>query len=236
MGFDCPALRRIQMKFEIIIPTYKRVEKLERLLTSMEKTSGERIVDLKVFIVFDNGDYEGLNHMTKSAAIEGLNVEMSVNAGQELVFGVWNNHLQSRFESDAVIVLADDVEFLGKGLEYVMNDFETNCADTDWVMALNQEDPGHCASFVVIGKKFAERFTGRMCFYPYYKVAAGDNELWAFARSINRAYLNAEEVTIAHRHESDLTEQTGWGEGRRRMNDREIFKRRQLAGLLWGKK
>jgi glycosyltransferase involved in cell wall biosynthesis len=221
------------MKFEIIIPTYKRVEKLERLLTSIKKTSGERIGDLNVFIVFDKGDYKGFYRLTKSATIEGLNVMMSVNPRQELVFGIWNNHLQNRFESDAVIVLCDDTEFLGKGVEYVMNDFETHCADTDWVMALNQKDSGHCASFVVIGKKFAERFTSRMCFYPYYKVVAGDNELWAFARSVERAYLNTDEVVIAHNHTQDLTDKEG--KSLFANQDRELFKRRVNAGMLWGK-
>jgi len=225
------------MQFEIVIPTYKRVEKLERLLTSIKETSGERISDLKVFIVFDNKDYEGFYRITKSGAIEGLNnacvIDMSVNNTQELVFGIWNNHLQSRFDSDVVIVLTDDSEFTGKGLEYVMDDFETHCTDTDWVMALNQINPGHCASFVAIGKKFTDRFTGRVCFYPYYKVAAGDNELWAFARSVERAYINTDEIVIAHNHTQDQTDKEG--KSLFLQQDRELFKRRGNAGLLWGK-
>lgn len=127
------------------------------------------------------------------------------------------------------------MEFINKGLKFVLEDFEKNCSDTDWVMGLNQANPSHCASCVVIGKSFAKRFPDNICFCPLYKVCGADNELWKFARDIKRAYLNQSEIVIAHNHTSDLTAQTAWGEGRRAA-DKELFKQRQVTGLLWGKK
>jgi len=48
------------MKYHMIIPTYKRPDKVIRLIKSIEDTIGDRIKDLKMFIVFDNNDINGL--------------------------------------------------------------------------------------------------------------------------------------------------------------------------------
>jgi len=135
------------MKFEIIIPTYKRVAKLEKLLNSIERTIGNRIGDIEIFIQFDNNDIQSFKDFMENGKSRVIDVNCGINEDRQMVFGVWNNHLQYVFKSDALIVLSDDVEFVGKGLKYVIEDFETHCGNTDWVMALNQKDPGHCASF-----------------------------------------------------------------------------------------
>lgn len=221
------------MRFEIIIPTYKRPEKLISLLTSIEATIQDRAPDIDIHIQFDNNDIESFNRLQRAYKNQcGLNIYYGINRTRRMVFDIWNDRLR-QMKTDAVITLTDDIEFIGNGLYSVVTDFEGNCSDTDWVMSVNQENPVHRSGMVVIGRAFADRFPMRMCYYPKYNVCAGDNELWQYASSIKRTYWHKEEIVISHRHESDQTDKEA--KTLHLTADRALYYERQAQGLVWGK-
>jgi len=67
----------------MIIPTYKRPDKVIRLIKSIEDTIGDRIKDLKMFIVFDNNDVSGLREFASKYSFNELEVYISFSKTQK---------------------------------------------------------------------------------------------------------------------------------------------------------
>lgn len=72
------------MKYEIIIPTYRRVEKLERLLGSIRNTASERISDISVFVQFDNNDTQSFKEFMEYSPDRTIAVNRSINTDHKL--------------------------------------------------------------------------------------------------------------------------------------------------------
>lgn len=68
----------------MIIPTYKRPEKLTLVLKSIKKTIGDRLNDLDIYITFDNNDYKSYEAVEKT----GLPYSNAIRTGKKRLTGL----------------------------------------------------------------------------------------------------------------------------------------------------
>jgi hypothetical protein len=211
---------------DIAIASYKRVNKLSRLLDSIKKNWAEGV---EVFVYFDNNDYDSFNQLKDKYPW----ARMEVLTRSYYVFGIWNKHLRN-MTSNSALVLADDTEVLS--LEGIIKQWNEKAHDRDAFMGIQTDAQGekaHIACFGVIGDKFADKFPQRQCFCPDYLCHWADPELYDFARSINR-WRYTDKTLLLH-YKNEHTDDTNKNCAGIRENDRKIRDVRKIRGLLWGK-
>lgn len=230
------------MKFEIIIPTYKRLGKLLRLMESVYQTVGDRYADVKSSIWFDNKDWQTCREFRHTAQYKrgfGVGVMTNVIAEHLGVFGIFNRFLQYYFNSDVAICIPDDTEWINGGLKQAMEFYEQNYSDTDYVVGLQQDLITKCGgnkgAVLLIGRKFMERFPDRHCYCPLYECWCADDELGRFARKVGRFYYLGNPPLIRHYTNEHTDETNAMNEGLRQA-DLKLRDERKAKGILWGEK
>jgi hypothetical protein len=233
------------MKVLVGIATYKRPEKLLRLLGSLcEQTYS----NFDVAIGFDNNDSgTALKISPFLAKSYFFKLSVFVSNQHSYVIGLWNEIHRKGMEKgiyDAHLALVDDVELYSDCLENVVNCLQTNYPDTDGVVGINQVYPGKNVQFmpagqVLIGRKFVERYKDvnyqvcAPCFSQWYQ----DNELQQFATSLGKFKL-CEEAKLIHHHplysDDKIDEAHKEVRGTILSRDRQIYNERQRLGLVWG--
>lgn len=238
------------MKIAVVIPTYKRLKKLERCLKSLE---AQTYKNFWVNVYADNNDQESFEISSKwRNSLDIISTQMS---SQSFVIGCWNDFFSSTFicpgvkgmrDFDAVAWIVDDVELYPNYLEELVKAMLYNFPDLDGVIGAKQECPGRedytYKDFgqILIGKKFIERYKDvdyQVC-CPFYSHFHQDHELWEYAKSMNK-FIKCETAVLKHYHpaflpnEVDLTHPLVRGEVKRK--DDAIFRDRQARGLIWGK-
>jgi len=227
------------MRVLIGVATYKRPEKLTRLLKSLEAQTYQ---NFHTHIVFDANDKESVIGATSYQR----NYTMEINPEHGYVIGCWNlAHRCPGF--DAHLMLCDDVELHKTCLERALEALETRFKDTDAVIGLSQECPGYPNytykpfGQTLMGRKFIDRFEPvdyQVC-CPFYTHFYQDAEMWQYMSELGKTY-HCKEAILNHYHPSfkkdELDETHGIVRVKSLFNgDIELFKRRQAEGKLWGK-
>lgn len=229
-------------KIDVVIPTFDRLKKLERLLASLEN---QTFKDFSVFIYFDNNDsktYEKINDPYS------FQIKKILNPSQLYVIGSWNRYFSEEFPNrkpDAVQWLVDDVElendFLEKAYYRLINDYH----DTDGVVGTAQKcptDKNYTFKYFgqsLIGRKFIERYekVGYKVCCPFYGHFYQDEEMFLYAKNLNRFSI-CDEAILTHYHpafvkeEEDSTHQIVRGKIKR--IDTDIYRRRREQNKIWG--
>lgn len=201
------------MRIAVVIPTYKRIKKLERCLWSLAKQTYQ---NFDVHIYCDNNDHETLDWLrTKDNVVNRFINYVSVNTKQEFVIGSWNKFFKQYHENyDAVQWLVDDVEvsenFLAEMLAMMIKEFP----DTDGVIGSKQICPGRedytfkWYGQPLIGRKFIERYKEvnyQVC-CPDYNHFYQDEEMFEYANSLAKWNV-AKDAVLKHYHPSFLPDE-----------------------------
>jgi len=226
-------MRRKKMKFDVVIPTYKRIKKLERMLKSVE-AQGKK--NFEVFVYFDNKDVDGFEHFKDRKDINCI-----LLGSQHRAFGVWNRHLNSLI-ADAMFYVCDDIEFQPGCFSHVEKYFNEVFPTTDGLLGLNQKNIEKGVGFSrnamgVIGKKFAERFPEKQVFCPDFISFGADSELGTYARE-QKVFLYGEDARIIHHHpahEKSEVDETHRIVREKTMDDKDTYRLRRGKNLIWGR-
>lgn len=236
------------MRFHIVVPTYHRPAKLEKMFNSLinQNLDNELIASLNdklgisLYVYFDNNDEDSYRYFSQKYGNFFLTNYKLLNR-QYRAFGIWNLHL-STLDADGMFYVCDDIEFRPDCIMIAIKTFLEKFSDTDGLLGLNQENikkdqDGFSANAMgLIGKKFAERFPNRQCFCPDYISFHADAELGNFARSIDKFYF-CKEAKIIHYHPNyfkDLEDETHKIVREPKNIDRETWNLRRKRNLLWG--
>lgn len=242
-------------RIAVVIPTFKRIKKLQRCLDSLEKQTYE---NFDVHIYCDNNDTETYNYIKEKywdgcAPKEKIHPTVTLNSKQEFVIGSWNKFFRGNFSYkyyhkdgyDAVLWCVDDVELYPQTILNAYCALIKNFPDLDGVVGLKQECPGRpdytfkWFGQCLIGRKFIERYTieGHEVCCPDYKHFYQDEEMWEFADSINK-FVNCEDAIIKHYHPAYLNEELDsthpMVRGSIMQIDNATRFERQQKNLIWG--
>ena len=232
------------MHFAIVIPTYKRISKLERCIESILKQTHQ---DFNIYPMCDNNDMESFKYISQKYK-DTDKVYPFIVLDHNYVMGCWNlfTRDQDTFDliKDGMVWICDDTELLPDCLEKLNETFLQHFPDKDGMVGISQIYPlvieatwkenGQC----VIGKKFIERFPDRAVSCPDYQFFYQDEEVLEYAKSINKFILCKEAALIHHsanfyRNEMDETHKISRDEVKQ--HDIRVHKERQKRGLIWGK-
>jgi hypothetical protein len=228
-----------KMKILIGIATYKRPEKLKRLLRSIEN---QNYKNFDVAIAFDNGDIESISALGEW----NIPLFLCVMPKQSYVIGCWNKLHQLK-GYDAHLMLCDDVELFPDCLENAVKELEEKFPDLDGVIGITQECPGRLDytykpfGQTLMGRKFIDRYKEvnyQVC-CPYYVHFSQDCEMWQFMSELGKTY-HSDKARLYHYHPAFKPEEIDATHAIVRVptifqKDIETFKKRQAEGKLWGR-
>lgn len=218
------------MDFDIVIPTYKRKDKLIRLLNSIPKQD-----NLKIWVYFDNND-------NKTAAwfeIQEKVNELIIMNKKYQAFGIWNYHLQNHFKSDIFCWICDDTEVFPDTFKNVEKHFINKFPDMDGVVTFNQINlpSGSDSAMGCVGRKFIERYKNYSLYCPDYVSFYADSEIGDYAKKLNKFHWG-EDCKIVHYHpvsKLEKPDETHWIiRGKDKNIDIKINAERKKRNLLWG--
>lgn len=224
------------MKFDIVIPSKNRIEKLTFCLNSLFRSIGD--FD-NIYLALYLGTEEEVKHF--SSLFQWVDDKISISYLAEYrVPTFWNSYLKNSLRGDAMLYCNDDVEFFDDTIREAFTAYESIFPDTDGVLGLNQCNITDInkveAAFGIIGAKYADRFPNRQVYCPDFLRFHGDWEMWQYARYINRFYF-ASEARINHHHPCTGVpkDETHIAVRQYLQQDRSTFHKRQSLGLLWGR-
>lgn len=199
----------------VVIPTYKRPEKLARCLESIRAQ-----------------DYPA--RLIRVIAEEDID--------REFAFGIWNRIIPTITEGIAVY-LCDDVELDPGCIKAGVFALWSRWEDLDGVVGFNQRNiqgkAGTAQSAMgMIGAKFLDRFPERRPFCPDYARFHFDSELGHMARHIGRFHFEIKASLVhyhpAH-HPDEMDETHHVVRDKVEQNeDGRLWKERRERGLWWG--
>jgi hypothetical protein len=232
-------------KVYIGIATYKRPQKLERLLKSIYSGTYQHF---EIYVMFEESDKETIGYFERTK-FEHLHLLPSKN--KEYVISNWNRFYKEVVplmdDKDFTLTLVDDVAMFCEGIAKSVNKLVNTYPDGDGVIGLKQMYPNnanvkyHPAGQVLIGKKFLERYKDvdyQVC-CPNYIQWLQDEELLKFVTSLDK-FTTTDDFALIHYHPA-YTPGEGIDEthkivrGNIIQNDRKIFNKRQIKNLIWGK-
>lgn len=191
------------MKLLIGIATYKRLNKLTRLLHSLQDQTYQ---NFQIYIICDNKDYETAHYL------ETWGISNAVQDSHKFVIGAWNKCIQDKFINgnyDGFIGLVDDVQLRPNALEEIVKCHKENFPDTDGVCGFNQICYGYFEytfkwyGQTLMGRKFIERYHNvnyQIC-CPDYKHFYQDEEMWIHALTLNK-FQTCPKAVLNHDHPS----------------------------------
>lgn len=241
------------MIFDIVIPTFKRKDKLIVCLNSILESKKQVKDDIQIYLNFDNNDYDTYNAIKQYFNAEYIKylvkndsnnfIHCQVLDKQYKAFGVWNNHLKN-LESDGMFYMCDDIKLFPECLSEIIYNFKTKFPDTDGLAGLNQSNipkggEGYSAfAMGLIGEKFAERFENNHCFCPDYKSFHADAEMGLYAVKLKK-FISCNHAKIIHYHPAFFKDKVDEAHKAVRVSnvvqkDRDTWNKRQSLKLLWG--
>lgn len=234
------------MKIAVVIPTYKRIKKLERCLESLEY---QNYHNFNVYIYSDNNDMTTYNHFSNNPSLLrkfSCIKRISTNNRQEFVIGSWNKFFEhDSYKYDAVAWVVDDVELEPNYLRELAQTMESNFPDLDGVVGAKQVCPGRddytfkWFGQVLLGRKFIERYKEvdyKVC-CPFYKHFFQDEEMWIYANSLGK-FVNCESAVLKHYHPAfvpeELDETHNLIRDEVKRHDQAVHEMRKNKNLVWG--
>jgi len=226
----------------IVIPTYERIKKLDRCLSSIFKSTYQ---NFKIYVYADNKDEATLSHVGHITK-KYTKVTCFMNSQHLGVIGSWNRFTRELWDSswDIMAWIVDDVELYDDCLDRAVTAMQASFSDTDGVIGLAQECPGHPEytykpyGQVLLGRRFIQRYAAveyAVC-APMYSWAYQDEEMYRFACSLNK-FSHCEGARLKHYHPAFIPTEMDNTHHISRENlrqDKEIYHRRKDGGLTWG--
>lgn len=217
------------MNFDIVIPTFKREEKLYKLLESIPQNK-----NYIVYVYFDNNDAQ--TYQIIKANFPQHNYIIMDKKYQ--AFGIWNYHLQNNFNSDIFIYLCDDTSLYKDTLINVEKHFNEKFPDTDGMVTFNQVNiKGSDSAMGCVGRKFIERYKDKQIFCKNYVSFYADSELGDYAKKLGKFHFGGD-CRINHYHPGFYKELKDEAHDAIRGEDKnidiKINKLRKEKNLLWG--
>lgn len=230
------------MKVDVVIPTFKRAEKLKRCLESIQR---QTYTDWECLVVINGDDTETHKMLEK---INDDRIWYKTRGWNSYVIGAWNYYFEKFFKKrnrDVVLWIVDDVELKDDCLEQAVKTMLDKFPDLDGVVGLHQECPNTTSytfkwyGQVLLGKNFIERYAPvnyKVC-CPAYKHFYQDEEMWLFANSLNK-FTNCEKAQLIHYHPSFIKTNIDEAHNKVRFDikkqDTAIYNERRKKGLVWG--
>ena len=236
------------MSLLITIPTYKRYEKLTRLLESLKRSTYQ---DFDIVVVADGNDVtslttamyvcDGWKRVISYLQLDQSHVISAINDGVDYFVSLGQYHYS--------LMLCDDTEVYPGTLETALRAHKENFTDTDGVVGLHQECPGHPEytfkyyGQMILGKKWIERYkeVGYKVACPQYIWGYQDEELHAYAISLDKFY-SCKDAIIKHYHPAFIKEEMDathnlvrFDKGSPKPKDDKVYAERKRRGLIWGK-
>ena len=132
----------------------------------------------------------------------------------------------------------DDMTFFTNAIDIAMEVMEDNFPDGDGVIGFNQTNlPNFCkAGFVLVGRKFIDRFPDSEMYCPDYSHYFSDPEFMAYAESVGK-FVYAEDAKVLHFHPSVTGKQDETSRHSRThwKKDKDTSNKRKDRDLLWGR-
>jgi hypothetical protein len=225
------------VKVDVVIPSYKRTEKLINCVDSIKRALVGINDQCSLYIYFslaeDLKDFNE-NYFPQSGLYKIL-LEKEYKAPT-----LWNDHLRY-MQSDALMYLNDDVILEKDCILNVIGEMREKYPNLDGVIGLNQinisSKQAVKAAFGLIGKFFVDLFPLKQVFCPEYFRFYIDTELEKYATSISK-FTFSESSKLIHLHPSFGSSQKDETHTYVRQwlkKDQEIYKERVKRGYLWGK-
>lgn len=198
------------MRLLIGIATYKRMEKLKRLIRSLDNQTYK---EFQVVVVADNNDLKTANDLNDMPG----NIHCVVQPNHQFVIGAWNRTIREIFtlaSYEYFMGLCDDVELNPTAIEEALRCHQQFFPDTDGVIGFKQLCPGHPEytfkwfGQTLMGRKFIERYKNveyKICCPDYYHFCQ-DEEMYNYAQSLNK-FANCEEAILKHYHPGFIKEE-----------------------------
>jgi len=141
------------------------------------------------------------------------------------------NRITAQIDADAVLYAGDDQEFYPDCIEMALASLAEHFPDTDGMIGLNQEHGSTVYGIRLLGRKFLERFPQKAAECPDYTNYFGDQELWEYAKSVDRFYSSRAAIAKHHMSKDRTREimRSSWEK------DEATYHRRRHLGLLWGR-
>lgn len=206
---------------DIVIPTRGRKAKVIQTLNSIFHIPA---IDVSVVIVEDGERLRIYN----PGGITVLSLPRHSGAV------VARNYAIPHF-SDGVLYATDDIEFQASTFAAARELFNKRFPDDDGVVGIGQTREHNPAGVALVGRKFLDRYPGRMLFYPGYYHFACQEVHWLAEKVGKWAYLDG--PWVHHHHpcfEKDQENQTHFEARKHQTKDQQIQKQRKAKGLIWG--
>ena len=222
------------MIIDLVIPSFKRKEKLDRCLKSIFKAKELLVEDqVDIYLYFDNNDVESYNYFESNYP----EVECFIMEKQYRAFGIWDYHLKN-LKSMGLLYLCDDTELLSDCLVNLFKEVKIKFSDVDGMIGLNQSNiKGSDSAMGLILRKFANRYPNNQCFCPDYVSFYADSEIGDYAKKLGKFHY-CEEAKLIHYHPAFYKEEADEAHRIVRDSNQGIDKRvnaeRKKRGLLWG--
>lgn len=225
------------------IATYKRPEKLDKLIQSIWQNDYK---DYEVVILYEQSDTASNNYIYKYINHPKIHIRPSKN--KEYVISNWNRFYKEYAPyANYTLALVDDITLMPDCLSSIINKINLTFPDGDGVIGLKQQYPKgidvkyNSAGQVLIGRKFLERFKDinyQIC-CPNYKQWFQDDELLSYAKSVDK-FNTSDNVSLIHYHPAytpgaKIDETHKIVRGDLMQKDRDIYNKRKMKGLIWGK-
>jgi len=223
------------MKLDVVIPTYRRAEKLKRCIESVQIAKrhlfGVR-VDIHVYF----------------SSVSELEVFQATPLGKTCYYHLlekefkppvfWNDRLRY-MTADALCYLTDDVVLDPMCLVKAWNELLRLRLDGVVGFEISNATDGQPAkaAFSMIGRHYRNRFPEAKVFCPEYWCFYLDTELEMYASSINK-FIFCKDTKLSHAHPVFLkAEPDECHKHHRRNSDKDVamWAIRRAEKLLWGK-
>ncbi len=219
------------MRIEIVIPTYRREDKLCKCIESIKKAM---IDDVKLCIYYSEEiAWEKMGEIWQNDFIHHIMYDRPYTAPT-----FWNYYLENQFNGDVFVYLNDDVELDPDCLRLIVQTFEYGIKDFDGVVGIHQiniPNTRRLLAFGAIGKKFIDRFPNRHVFCPDYKCLYIDEELENYARIVDKAWTDRGPKLLHHHPCTGVPEDETHRHNRiHKADDIRMYNARKKMGYLWG--
>ena len=222
------------MNIDIAIPSYDRTDRLRTCLASVAAAvdnleSGDSATT-RVFL----GRQQDMDAIQLQLAPRE-DVLLCAYTVDFIASDFWN-HAFKDVSSSGLFCLVDDQEIDPDALCQVLAALKRS--DGDCVIAMNVTNGGgvYCASPILVGRRFMERFPDNAVFCPDYHCLYFDEELHRYASDIHR-WVACPESKALHHHPSFTglrPDATHYRSRRNKTKDVQMHAVRRSQGLVWG--
>ena len=186
----------------IIIPTLDRFTSLINTIDKLRRFSLNRKFVIAVVVDGNWKMMKRLNLHWQSGI--GRRPEMLMFNDQRIGWGRSINKVMAETDYDYYMAASDDLEFLPGTLSIALEDMNKHFPDGDGVIGFNQANLKHFCpgAFVLVGRKWVDRFPERQMYFPGYKHFCVDSEHWHYAESEGKFFFSLG-ATVVHRRFQD---------------------------------